>query len=212
MSLTEFELVERFFAHGPVARPDVVLGIGDDAAILRPRPGQDVVTAIHTLTGDVAAGSVREDPGALAHAALAEPLSRLAAAGAEPAWASLALTVPSADAAWLTEFSQTLMTLARRFRLQLTGGDSCRGPFSATVLASGLVPSGQRLRRQGARPGDLLFITGTFDRARHLRPEPRVAEDRERRDGEREASETTEAICGGPGGRRHGVSSSSMIR
>jgi thiamine-monophosphate kinase len=199
VNLTEFELVERFFAHGPVARADVVLGIGDDAAILRPRPGQDVVTALHTMSGNIEAVPARDDPGFQAHTALAVPLSHLAAAGAEPAWASLALTLPSADAAWLTKFSQSLMALAQRFKLQLTGGDSCRGPFAATVLASGLVPSGQILRRQGACPGDLLLVTGTFGRtppgapgagddlnlsaaepmpppARHLRSEPRVAE------------------------------------
>ena len=176
MGLSEFELVERFFARAPITRPDVVLGIGDDAAILRPRPGQDVVTVLHTMTASIAAGLLPKNPDSQARAALAVPLSRLAATGAEPAWISLALTVPNADAAWLTEFSEMLMTLAKRFGVQLTGGDSCRGPFSATVLASGFVPSGERLQRQGARPGDLLVVTGAFGFAREQESEPRVAE------------------------------------
>ena len=161
VQLTEFELIERYFSHGPLARADVILGVGDDAAILRPASGQDVVTAIHTMTQGPQAEAIHHDPSSQGVAALAPPLSRLAAAGAEPAWASLALTVPRADPAWLQGFSQGFLGLASRFGVQLTGGDCCRGPFAATVLASGLVPSGPVAWRRGACPGDLLFVTGT---------------------------------------------------
>ena len=164
MGLSEFELIARYFSAGPVRREDVLLGVGDDAALLQVPAGHEVVSAIKTIVGGV---HFQRDANlrALGHRALAMALSRLAAAGAAPAWLSLALTMPDADAAWLDGFSQGLIPLAQRFGMQLIGGDTTRGPLSITVVASGLVPCGKALQRRGARVGDLIYVTGTLGEA-----------------------------------------------
>jgi thiamine-monophosphate kinase len=137
-------------------------------------------------------------PADIGYRALAVNLSDLAAMGAEPAWFSLALTLPQADEVWLEGFARGLLDLAVRFDMQLVGGDTTRGPLSVTVTAHGWVPAGQALRRSGARPGDGVFVSGSPGDAaaglrlmlgkgdaeadpgaelvrRFLRPEPRVA-------------------------------------
>jgi thiamine-monophosphate kinase len=164
MSLREFEIIARYFHSGPVARRDVLLGIGDDAAVLGVAADHEVVTTIQTLTEvmELAAGA---DPEPLGHRALALPLSRLAARGAEPAWATLALTLPAVDEEWLDGFSCGLMTLAKRFNVQLVGGDTTQGPLSITTTVSGLVPRGEAVLRGGAQSGDLIYVTGTLGEA-----------------------------------------------
>ena len=152
MGLGEFELIERYFS-ACGKRSDVVLGVGDDCALLRaPRDGELAVTVdtlvegVHFLPG--------VEPESLGHKALAVNLSDLAAMGAEPAWAVLALTLPQVDGHWLQGFSRGFSALADRFGVQLIGGDTTRGPLSVTVQATGFVPAGQALKRSGARPGD----------------------------------------------------------
>ena len=105
---------------------------------------------------------VESDPYAIGWKTVAVSLSDLAAMGAEPAWATLALTVPEAHASWLQAFSRGLFDLAEMHNLALVGGNTSRGPVSLTLQAHGFVPPGQALRRSGAQPGDILYVTGTL--------------------------------------------------
>ena len=159
MALSEFDLIDRFFRRCGAERGDVVLGVGDDAALLQVPAGMELVLTLDTLVEGVhfLPGS---DPYSLGHKTLAVNLSDLAAMGAEPAWATLALTLPSSDPAWLQAFSEGFCTLAAESGIQLVGGDTTRGPLALSVEAKGLVPAGQALRRNGARPGDLIFVSG----------------------------------------------------
>ncbi|MGD2055704.1 MAG: thiamine-phosphate kinase [Gammaproteobacteria bacterium] len=161
MALNEFEIIRRYFTRQPSRREEVLLGIGDDAAVLRIPAGQDLVVCTDTLVAGVhfPAGTAAA---AIGHKALAVNLSDLAAMGADPLAVTLALTLPESDPAWLGEFSRGLLALAGRYHLQLIGGDITRGPLTVTVQAHGLVPAGQALRRQGARPGDRVYVTGTL--------------------------------------------------
>ena len=158
MKLSEFELIRRYFTH---RAPGAVLGVGDDAAILRPRPGHElVVTADMLVEGRHFAGGA--DPEKLGHKALAVNLSDIAAMGARPLWATLALALPRADARWLAGFSRGFMRLARRHGVDLVGGDTTRGPLNICVHVAGEVPRGRALRRDGARPGDDVWVSGTL--------------------------------------------------
>jgi thiamine-monophosphate kinase len=196
---SEFTLIERYFAAQDCQRPDVVLGIGDDGALLLPAAGQHLVVTLDTLVADVHFFA-DTDPQGLGHKALAVNLSDLAAMGATPAWITLGLTLPRADAAWLARFCQGLFALADRYGVQLVGGDTTHGPGPViSIQAHGFVPPGQALRRDGARPGDVLYVTGTpgdaglalaaalgtatvaaehrpFIQQRLERPEPRMAQ------------------------------------
>ena len=158
MALTEFELIRRFFTHR--AR-NAVLGVGDDAAIVRPRRGRDLVVTTDML---VSGRHFRADadPERLGHKALAVNLSDLAAMGATPRWATLALALPRADARWLTAFSRGFMRLARRHGVDLIGGDTTRGPLNIAVEVVGEAPAGAALRRDGARAGDDIWVSGTL--------------------------------------------------
>src|SRR5579871_3863815 len=160
MPLTETSLIERFLRGAGAARPDVVLGIGDDAALLSPPPGQQLVVSTDTLVAGVhfPPGS---PPASIGHRSLAVNLSDLAAMGARPAWALLALTLPEANEDWLTQFAAGFGALAREHRVALVGGDTTRGPLCVTVEVLGFVPPGTALRRGGAAAGDLLFVSGT---------------------------------------------------
>lgn len=160
MPLGEFELIERYFRAAGASRDDVVAGIGDDAALLAPAPGMQLVAAIDTLVDGVhfPTGSPAASVG---HRALAVNLSDLAAMGANPAWALLALTVPSGDEAWLAEFARGFGALARMHGVALVGGDTTRGPLCASVQVLGHVPRGAAMLRSGGSAGDVLCVTGT---------------------------------------------------
>lgn len=194
MALGEFDLIRRYFTSLGVAE-GVALGVGDDGAVLDIPPGHQLVSVVDTLVAGV---HFPEDttPFDIGYRALAVNLSDLAAMGAEPRWFTLALTLPKVDETWLAGFAAGLRNLADRFGLALVGGDTTRGPLTITVQAEGLVPSGQALKRSGARPGDGIYVTGTlgdaaaglalhqgslqaddaadFLRGRFFRPEPRV--------------------------------------
>lgn len=193
MPLSEFSLIRTFFSRCGTERADVSLGVGDDGALLSVPPGQVLVATLDTLVSGVHF-LPNVDPEALGHKALAVNLSDLAAMGAEPAWASLGLTLPAADPDWLSGFSRGLCDLARRFGVQLVGGDTTHGPLCLSLQLQGFVPAGAALLRSGARAGDRLFVTGTLGdaglalrtllrgeepatelRARLERPEPRLA-------------------------------------
>src|SRR5215472_8355516 len=123
MGLSEFELIDRYFRHCGARRGDVRLGIGDDAALLECPPDCDLVATIDTLVEGVhfPPGS---PPASIGHRALAVNLSDLAAMGARPAWALLALTMPSADEHWLGEFASGFAALARGHGVALVGGNT----------------------------------------------------------------------------------------
>ncbi len=160
MALTETSLIERYLRGAGAQRADVTLGIGDDAAILSVPPGSALVATTDTLVAGV--HFPHDSPAAsIGHRALAVNLSDLAAMGARPAWALLALTLPEAQEAWLQEFSAGLGALAHEYGVALVGGDTTRGALCVTVQLLGLVPPGAALRRSGARAGDALFVSGT---------------------------------------------------
>jgi len=190
--LTEFDLIRDYFSRVGSTRSDVPLGVGDDCALLRVPADCELALSIDTLVAGVHFFADC-DPEALGHKALAVGLSDLAAMGAKPAWATLALTIPQADAAWLRAFSNGFAKLAAEQGVALVGGDTTRGPLAITVQVHGLVPQGNALRRSGARVGDLVCVSGTLGdaglalrlleagelpsdrlRARLERPTPRV--------------------------------------
>src|SRR5712672_3741565 len=148
MSLSEFALIERYFRKAGAMRADVHLGVGDDAALLQSPPGAQLVAAMDTLVEGVhfPRGS---PPASIGHRVLAVNLSDLAAMGARPAWALLALTLPDADEGWLAEFAAGFSALARAHDVALVGGDTTRGPLCVTVQLLGQVPRGEALRRSG---------------------------------------------------------------
>jgi thiamine-monophosphate kinase len=161
MPLSEFDVIERYFNVAGAQRDDVVLGIGDDAALLRVPADRALAVAIDTLLEDrhFLSGSDAFDIG---YKSLAVNLSDLAAIGAEPAWATLSLSLPSADGHWLQAFADGFFSLARRFNVQLVGGDTTRGPLSVTVQVHGFVEPDRALRRSGAQPGDKVYVTGSL--------------------------------------------------
>ncbi|MGC1521546.1 MAG: thiamine-phosphate kinase [Steroidobacteraceae bacterium] len=164
LGLGEFELIDRYFVRrgaAPTGESGVMLGIGDDAAVLALPPGTELVASVDTL---VAGRHFPEgtDPRSIGHRALAVNLSDMAAMGASPAWATLALTLPNADPAWLAGFSAGFLDLADANGVSLVGGDTTRGPLTVSVQILGHVPRGAALRRSGARDGDLLAVTGTL--------------------------------------------------
>lgn len=162
--MNEFELIRAFFAECGAARADVALGVGDDCALLTPPAGHALAVTTDTLTADVHFARAT-DPRALGHKALAVNLSDLAAMGAEPAWLTLAVTLPEVDRAWLAAFADGFCALAREQGARLVGGDTTHGPLSITVTAHGFVPRGQALTRAGARAGDLIYVTGLLGEA-----------------------------------------------
>jgi thiamine-monophosphate kinase len=160
MALSEFALIARYFAALGSSRADVVLGVGDDGAILAPPRDSELVAVVDTLVEGVHF-PVGSPPASIGHRAFAVNLSDLAAMGAEPAWALLALTLPDAEEQWLAEFARAAGDIARQHGVALVGGDTTSGPLSITVQLLGFAPRGTSLRRSGAAVGDGLFVSGT---------------------------------------------------
>jgi len=188
----EFDLIDRIRAR-IVARDDVVLGIGDDAALLQPPAGMQLVVAMDTLNTGI---HFPHDtaPADIGWKALAVNLSDLAAMGALPAWCTLSLSLPEPDAVWVDAFLDGFDALARQHAVALVGGDTTRGPLSVCVTVFGFVAPGRALRRDAARVDDEIWVSGTpgdaaaalaqwsagdarepMLRARLDRPTPRVA-------------------------------------
>jgi thiamine-monophosphate kinase len=161
VAASESQLIERYFRDLGVKRADTVLGIGDDAALVRVPDDCELA-----LTTDALVEGVHFLPAAparaLGHRALAVNLSDIAAMGASPSWALLSLQLPVAEDAWLGEFAAGLGALARSHGVALVGGNLSRGPLSITVALAGLVPQGQALRRDRARAGDELYVSGSI--------------------------------------------------
>lgn len=159
----EFELIRQFFAAARCAQAGegVVLGIGDDCALLQVGVGEQLAVSTDTLVEGVHF-PVAAEPGLLGQRALAVAVSDLAAMGAAPLAFTLALTLPQVSAAWLQAFAAGLDAMAERCAVRLAGGDTTRGPLSLTVTVFGSVPAGQALTRAGAQPGDLLCVGGAL--------------------------------------------------
>ena len=165
----EFDLIEILRARAALARADVRVGIGDDAAVLAPPADRELVAATDTLVAGVHFPTSTR-PEDIGWKSLAVNLSDLAAMGATPAWALLALTLPSADRELVRRFADGFAELAAQHGIALIGGDTTQGPLAVTVCVLGFVPPGQALLRSGARAGDLVCVTGTLgDAAAALR-------------------------------------------
>lgn len=156
----EFDLIARIRSRA-TQRDDVVLGIGDDAALLQVPAGQQLVVAMDTLNAGV---HFPEDtaPADIGWKALAVNLSDLAAMGATPAWCTLSLSMPSADVAFVDGFLDGFLALAGQHDVALIGGDTTRGSLSICVTVHGFVEAGKALRRDAARVGDVIWISGTL--------------------------------------------------
>ena len=154
--VSEFDLIRRYFTL-PVR--NTVLGVGDDAALIRLTPGTELAVSTDMLV----AGRhffPDDDPFQLGHKTLAVNLSDLAAMGATPRWATLALALPEADENWLQAFSNGFSEVARKYGVDLIGGDTTRGPLTLCVQIMGEVTAGMALRRDGAKPGDEVWVSG----------------------------------------------------
>ncbi len=162
----EFELIRHYFAAAACAQAadGVVLGIGDDCALLEVPAGEQLAVSTDTLVAGVHFPA--DAPGRLlGQRALAVSVSDLAAMGAAPLAFTLALTLPDVSPDWLAEFTAGLESMARQCGVRLVGGDTTRGPLSLTLTVFGRVPAGQALTRAGARPGDLLCVGGPLGNA-----------------------------------------------
>jgi thiamine-monophosphate kinase len=157
-SLSEFELIERFFRRAPRSR-SVVLAGGDDAALVSPTPGCEIALSVDMLVAgrhffaDV-------DPRSLGHKTLAVNLSDIAAMGATPRWALLAGALPSADPQWLEAFAEGLFAIADAHDVDVVGGDTTNGPLNLCVTIAGEVPASRAILRSGARTGDDVYVSG----------------------------------------------------
>jgi len=165
VSDSEFQLIKRFFTQQPVSRDDVVLGVGDDAALLKVRGDQYLAVSTDVLVAGRHFFPDADSVG-IGHKALAVNLSDLAAMGATPAWVTLGLTLPAVDERWLAGFCQGFFALAEQYNVQLIGGDMTRGPLAIAVQIHGWVERSMALTRSGAQPGDLICVTGTLGDAR----------------------------------------------
>lgn len=162
--MNEFSLIDVFFKTPALQRDDVIYGIGDDAACLQVPPGKQLFVSTDTLVADVHFLS-SWDPFDIAFRAVMVNVSDIAAMAAIPCWVSLALTIPDADFTWLTRFSEGLHAALSPFGISLIGGDTTRGPLSITLTIHGMAPHGKGVRRKGAMPGDIIWVSGELGAA-----------------------------------------------
>lgn len=158
---SEFDLIRRHFTR---RTRHTDLAVGDDAALLAPRAGMQLAVSTDLLVSGTHF-LPETDPAALGWKTLAVNLSDLAAMGAEPRWAFLALSLPQADEPWLAAFASGLFECADRFGVDLAGGDTTRGPLNLCVTVIGEVPQGTAVTRSGGRAGDDLWVSGWPGRA-----------------------------------------------
>lgn len=163
--LSEFELISRYFTRPMSADSRAALGVGDDCALLTPAPGMQLAVSTDMLV-EGRHFFPHADPFALGHKCLAVNLSDLAAMGARPIAFLLALALPEAHEQWLAPFSEGLLRLADEHGCELIGGDTTRGPLTISITVMGEVPFVQALRRDAARPGDDIWVSGTLGDAR----------------------------------------------
>ena len=156
--MSEFDIIRRHFTR---ATPSALLGVGDDAALLQVSNGNVLAVSSDMLV----CGThffVDADPYLLGHKTLAVNLSDMAAMGANPRWATLALSLPKVDEAWLEQFSAGFFALTQQHGVELVGGDTTRGPLNLCVTIMGEVPQRLALRRDGAQAGDEVWVSGTL--------------------------------------------------
>lgn len=158
---SEFDLIRRYFTR---PTPSAILGVGDDAALLRVSAGMELAVSVDMLV-EGRHFAPQDGPGTVGHKSLAVNLSDMAAMGATPRWVTLALALPAADEKWLRGFAGGFFSLAGKFGVELIGGDTTRGPLNICVQIMGEVPAGQALRRDGAKAGDEIWVTGTLGNA-----------------------------------------------
>ena len=154
--MTEFDLIRRYFTR---PTPGALLGVGDDAALLQVSDGN-----VLAVSSDMLVSGTHflpdADPFLLGHKTLAVNLSDMAAMGALPRWATLAIALPEANETWLEKFSAGFFALAQQYGVDLVGGDTTRGPLNLCVTIFGEVPAQQALRRDGAQLGDEIWVSG----------------------------------------------------
>ncbi|MCW9030227.1 MAG: thiamine-phosphate kinase [Gammaproteobacteria bacterium] len=160
---SEFDIIRQYFMLNE-GRDDVVLGIGDDAAILSIPENHHLIQSVDTLVAGVHF-PVETTPQDIAYKALAVNLSDMAAMGAEPAWFTLAITLPDDSSAWLDAFSKSLFSLAKKYNVQLIGGDTTNGPLCISITINGFVPAGKALTRNTAQVSDKIYVSGTIGNA-----------------------------------------------
>lgn len=161
MSLNEFDIINNYFRRELPESNEVLVGIGDDAAVLRKNSKEDLIVSIDTLVAGVHF-PLNTSPYDIAWKSLAVNLSDMAAMGAQPAWFTLALTLPEPSSHWLEAFTHGLFSLADQYSLPLIGGDTTRGPLSITIQIAGNVSKDSALLRSGAQVGDDIFVSGTL--------------------------------------------------
>ncbi len=159
--MSEFDLIKRYFTR---PTPSASLGVGDDAALLCVGDGMELAISTDMLVSGTHFFP-DADPYLLGYKTLAVNLSDLAAMGATPRWATLALSLPSEDASWLQRFSEGFFALADAYGVELIGGDTTRGPLNLCVTIMGEVPRGKALRRSGALVGDDIWVSGALGAA-----------------------------------------------
>lgn len=193
----EFDLIKYYFEQPQIQDSSVQLAIGDDCALVSVPDGYQLAITTDTMVENTHfLPSI--SPQDLAYKTVVTNLSDLASMGAKPKWISLALTLPKLDEAWLAHFSQSLLQTLKDYNVTLIGGDTTKGTLSITITAQGIVKKGIALCRHQAKPGDLIYVSGTlgdsaaglqrilagkravgfdeeFLQQRHLRPTPRVA-------------------------------------
>jgi thiamine-monophosphate kinase len=157
----EFSLIAKYFTR---ATPGAVLGVGDDCALLAPTPGMQLAVSSDMLL-EGRHFSPQDSPAGIGHKSLAVNLSDLAAMGATPRWATLAIALPEENDAWLTAFARGFFRMADLHGIELVGGDTTRGALTLSITVMGEVPPGQALRRDGAQAGDDIWVSGVLGSA-----------------------------------------------
>jgi len=155
---SEFDIIRHYFT-SKQSRADVILGIGDDAAILKVPEQHELVQSVDTLVAGVHF-PLETSPQDIGYKALAVNLSDIAAMGAEPAWFTLAISLPEANETWLKAFSEGLSSLAKEYNVQLVGGDTTNGPLTISITINGFVATGKALTRHSAKVGDKIYVSG----------------------------------------------------
>lgn len=163
LAYSEFDIIKNFLATSDLSflRDGVELGIGDDAAIIKPPLNQNLVVSLDVLASGVHFPSDAK-PDVIARRALGVNLSDLAAMAADPLCFTLGLTIPEINEDWIQQFADGLSTVARKFNCPLVGGDLSSGPLQIAIQVHGLVPEGQATLRSGAQIGDSILVTGTL--------------------------------------------------
>ena len=160
MPIGEFTLIKQYFTREELSPTSSdITGIGDDCALIEIPEGMQLAQSLDTLVEGVHFPSDC-DPELLGYRALAVNLSDLAAMGAKPHSFILGLTLPTSDEFWLSGFSDGLSLLARKTGIALIGGDTTRGPLTLSIQVQGLIPKGKALKRNGAQPGDKIYVSG----------------------------------------------------